>query len=177
MDTTGRKCGLLIFWGDNVKICQMLKFDFCIEIEVESDSFEGKFWLIFLYASTNDNIRKMQWECLKQKSASCDRKWIMGGDFNGIISQEDKHRGKRRRESSFIHFRSFIREMEMEDVNFRGWRWTWANNRQGEEFIEERLNMFFGLAEWIIECDQAGVKHILAQALDRSMLLLYTKPQ
>lgn len=36
----------------------------------------------------------------------------------------------------------------MEEVIFKGKRWTWANNRMGEEFIEERLDMFFGSVEW-----------------------------
>lgn len=50
VDPTGRKGVLLIFWGDNVKICQMIKSAFCIEVEVECDSFEGRY----------DSIRKQQ---------------------------------------------------------------------------------------------------------------------
>lgn len=63
--------------------------------------------------------------------------------MNDIISHEDKPGGKRRLESSFIPFRYFIREMDMENATFRGRRWTWANNRLGEGFIEERLDLNF----------------------------------
>lgn len=53
----GRKEGLLIFWGERVHICQMIKPEFCIEVEVKGKIFVGKCWVIFIYASTNDNIR------------------------------------------------------------------------------------------------------------------------
>lgn len=31
----------------------------------------------------------------------------------------------------------------MEEIMHKGIRWTWVNNRIGEGFIEERLDMFF----------------------------------
>lgn len=60
VDPIGRKGVLLILWGDNVHVYRMFKSNFCIEMEIECDSFAGKCWVIFVYASTGDNIRKMQ---------------------------------------------------------------------------------------------------------------------
>lgn len=68
----------------------------------------------------------------------------MEGDFNEIVSQEDKQGGKRKGKGLFNPVRALIREMEIREVAFRGRRWTWENNRQGEGFIEQRLDMFFG---------------------------------
>lgn len=79
-------------------------------------------------------------------------------------------------DSSFNQFRSFIRDMEMEEIRFKGRRWTWANNRQGEGFIEKRLDMFFGSADWILSTDQVVVQHILTQSSDHSMVILDSKP-
>lgn len=56
----GRKEELLIFWGERVQICQMIKPEFYIEVEVKGERFVGKCWVICLYASTDDNIRKLQ---------------------------------------------------------------------------------------------------------------------
>lgn len=47
-----------------------------------------------------------------------------------------KFGGRKRGESSFSSFRSFIRDIEMGEIAFRGRRWTWENNRCGEGFIE-----------------------------------------
>lgn len=69
-----------------------------------------------------------------------------------------------RQESSLMDFRIFISVMEMGEVKFRGDGYTWANNRESEGFIQERLDRFFGLAKWLVHFDKASVQHILRQA-------------
>lgn len=39
----------------------------------------------------------------------------------------------------------------MGEIAFRGRKWTWINNRKGEEFIEKRLDMFFRSAYWLLD--------------------------
>lgn len=41
VDPVGKSGGLLVFWGEKVHICQMIKSDFCIEIEVKGEGFKG----------------------------------------------------------------------------------------------------------------------------------------
>lgn len=69
-----------------------------------------------------------------------------GGDFNDIKGHDEKRGGRRRPESSFRSFRSFITSMEMEEIKAEGSEFTWANNRDGEEFVEEKLDRVFGAA-------------------------------
>lgn len=99
------------------------------------------------------------------------------GDFNEIVTQEDKQWGNLRLENSFKLFREFIRETDMEGVSFCGKIWIWASNRSGEGLIEKRLDMFFGSAEWLWKCNKAVVKHIMTQLSDHFMVLLYPKPK
>lgn len=133
--------------------------------------------VILVYLSTDENIKRRQWEVLHQKRRNWGQKWIMGGgDFNDILGPEDKKGGRRRGEASFLPFRSFLSKMEMEVLPYNGRRWTWANNRVGEGLIEERLDMIFGLADWILEKDKAEVTHYLKHSSDHSMLLLDTQP-
>lgn len=96
------------------------------------------------------------------------------GDFNDIVTQADKQGGNRRVDSSINLFRTFITEIKMGEVTFRGKRWTWANNRQGEGFIEKRLDMFFGSAEWLSDFDKSVVQHVLTS--DHYMILLNIEP-
>lgn len=70
MEPVGRSRGMLIFWGERVNICQMIKLDFSIEVKVEGEGFEGKIWIVFIYASTEDHIRMGQWEKLKARRSS-----------------------------------------------------------------------------------------------------------
>lgn len=64
----------------------------------------------------------------------------------------------------------------MEAIPYKGRRWMWANNRVGEGFIEERFDLFFGSAEWLVENEKAEVEHLVKHSSDHSMLLLNTLP-
>lgn len=68
----------MIFWGENVQVCQMTKSDFCIDVEIKGDGFEDKCWVVFIYASTDVNIRKKQWEVLKEKRKAWGKRWVRG---------------------------------------------------------------------------------------------------
>lgn len=50
------------------------------------------------------------------------------------------------------------------------------NNWQGEEYIEFRLDRFFGSLYWLLNHDRAVVTHVANYSLDHIILLLDTKP-
>lgn len=72
----------------------------------------------------------------------------------------------------FWTFRSFIDDMEMGDIKFKGDLFTWANNREGKGFIQERLDRFVGSGEWMLNHDSAMVTHFRMQSSDHSLLVL-----
>lgn len=61
----------------------------------------------------------------------------MEGDLNKIKSASEKKGGKKRSKGGFRCFRQFIRDMQMNELNFSKREWTWANNREGKGFVEE----------------------------------------
>lgn len=60
----------------------------------------------------------------------------------------------------------------MGDLKFKEDAYKWANNREGEGYIQERLDRFFGFAKWIMHYDKAKLKHILRTGSDHQLLLL-----
>lgn len=66
--------------------------------------------------------------------------------------------------------------MGIVDIKFKGEICTWANNREGEGFIQERLDKFFGSAEWMLSYNTTEVKHVMRQASDHSLFLLDSNP-
>lgn len=42
--------------------------------------------------------------------------------------------------------------------------------------MEERLDRFFASPEWILQCPEAVVSHVLKQSSDHNLLLLHTQP-
>lgn len=76
-------------------------------------------------------------------------RWIVGDDFNDIRDNSEKQGGRERLDSNFVDFRNFISEMQMGQIKFKGEPFTWVNNREGEGFIQERLDHFF----WVKRMD------------------------
>lgn len=117
------KGGLLVFWGETIQVHQIIKSNFCMELEIEGEGFEEKCWIIFIYASTDLCTMKMQWDVLLEKRKSLERRWVLGG-----ISMRLKHWRTNKvgtgGGNSFSPFRSFIRDMKMEQVMFKERRWT-----------------------------------------------------
>ncbi|CAI9117559.1 OLC1v1018964C1 [Oldenlandia corymbosa var. corymbosa] len=105
------------------------------------------------------------------------RRWFIGDDFNDIGNGTEKRGGRIRRTGRFLGFCDFIRGMEMEEVDFVGRNWTWANNRDGEGFIEKCLDRFFGSIAWLVENGEAKVLHVEGHSSDHCMLVLDTKPE
>lgn len=99
-----------------------------------------------------------------------------GRDFNEIKEGAEKRGERQRSERSFGFFRNFIRNMNMAEIRYLGRDWTWANNRVGEEFVEERLDRFFPSPDWHYLFPKAAVHHVLKQAFDHSFLVMEDNP-
>lgn len=117
-----------------------------MKVELESQDLGGRIWAVFIYASNKEKVKSEQWQYLISRKGNWGHRWFIGGDFNDIRSPEDKRGGRPRLEASCKGFRDLIESLEMEEINYQGRSWTWANNWQGEDFIEVRLDRFFGLA-------------------------------
>lgn len=127
--------------------------DFCVEMRIACEGEKTEVWLIFVYGSTDYKERQEQWNFLNARKQMWGKNWVLGGEFNDIRSKEEKQGGKERHESSFLPFRSFIAEMDMGEIKYTGNTYTWANNRMGEGFIQERLDRFFGSSDWMLQND------------------------
>lgn len=99
----------------------------------------------------------------------------MGGDFNDLREHEEKIGGKKRLDSSFNMFNSFINDMEMAKISSVGNVYTWANNREGEGFVET-LDRFFGATRWLTKYPRAQALNVEKQTSVHSLLGLITEP-
>ena len=82
------------------------------------------------------------------------------GDFNSIMSQEEKRGGNPYAESSSGGFRGAIEDMGLIDLGFSGNAFIWSNKRRGRANIKERLDRGITSAEWRDLFPKAVVKHL-----------------
>lgn len=134
VDPTCLSGRLLVFWAAHIKGHQIVFNRYSMEVEFESEDYQSNFWGIFVYASTDENIRKDQWRELLNKRRNWGEKWFLGGDFNDILQIEEMKGGNKRKEFTMKPFRNFVRNMGMKDLGFQARKWMWGNNKQDEGF-------------------------------------------
>ncbi|XP_070046792.1 uncharacterized protein [Nicotiana tomentosiformis] len=98
--------------------------------------------------------------------------WLVGGDFNVIVSEEVKYGGM----LAYIHevedFAHCNNICNLFDLGYKGSLYTWWNGRSGDDFIFKRLDRCLGNLKFLELFPALEVEHLIKYGLDHAPLLL-----
>lgn len=80
------------------------------------------------------------WENLSSLSKNDIGPWMIGDDFNDIVSSNEKLRGKPMKSSRSSKIWKYINNCILIDLGFKGFKFTWSNHRKNNGVITERLD-------------------------------------
>jgi exonuclease III len=89
--------------------------------------------------------------------------WIIGGDFNMILTLEEKTGGTKRLEQDSGKFKTLIEQLNMVDMETQNGIFTWSNKRIGHQHVACRLDRFL-VTEALLESDQAMEANIIPKS-------------
>jgi mannosylglycoprotein endo-beta-mannosidase len=89
--------------------------------------------------------------------------WIIGGDFNMILTLEEKTGGNKRLEQDSGMLKTLIEQLNLVDIETRNGTFTWSNRRIGHQHVACRLDRFL-VTEALLESDQAMEANILPKS-------------
>ena len=95
-----------------------------------------KWWLVIIYASTDDKKRAQQFALLSDHLAYYLEPCLLMGDFNDLLLNSEKEGGNMRTATSMRAFRNFVTDSCLLDLGFEGYPYTWRNRRD-DGFIQE----------------------------------------
>lgn len=98
------------------------------------------------------------------------------GDFNVVLTKEDKIGGQLVASPSNGDLRKIINEYGLIDVGFEGFQFTWNNKRGGLANIQERFDKGFANVEWKLLFLNTSISHLVALDSHHKSLLLQLKP-
>ena len=129
-------------------------------------------WLLSaIYASPRLVERRILWENFKTMAHLHNLPWLMLGDFNEVLCNDDKFGGNHVNLNRALEFKDCLDECNMVDLGFVGPKFTWTNHRPISSLILERIDRFFA-NPWRILYLEALVTHLPRTFLDHYPVLI-----
>lgn len=101
----------------------------------------------------------------------------MGGDFNEILSNEEKRGGVARAPAIMNGFRDGLEDCGLVDLGFTGFPITWSNQWVDPFTVRCRLDRFCGNETWSSFAPSAHVLHLTYPGSDHVPLILHIRGQ
>jgi ribonuclease HI len=174
VDCVGRSGGLGLLWSEEVVVdIQNYSHRHINSIVHGCDNVEWKF--TGFYGQPEAPRRHEAWALLKHLALFEPRPWMCMGDFNEIVNGTEKWGGKVRHRNQMQEFHQTLEECELNDLGYRGPKFTWSNCREGGDYIKERLDRGVANQEWQNLFPEAEVIVEAADVSDHSPLFLSLK--
>ncbi|XP_058725773.1 uncharacterized protein LOC131597074 [Vicia villosa] len=116
-------------------------------------------WLTAVYASPNDNCKKLLWDSLKDIARNLIGGWMVTGDFNDIDNVKDKKGGLPASVQRCHKMGERIGSCKISNIEMRGTKFTWRGPIfHGGQRIYEKLDRALSNDEWKIQFPDAYVQ-------------------
>lgn len=107
---------------------------------VVQDESKGEWRLTCYYGFLERSCRKEAWDMLRDLSSMADNPWCVIGDFNDLLSQDDKVGIHLHPNWLCVGFREAVSDYNLKDIPLEGHQFTWIKSRGTEYAIKERLD-------------------------------------
>ncbi|XP_026433507.1 uncharacterized protein LOC113330930 [Papaver somniferum] len=138
--SAGSSGGMIILWNkDILDVHDSLVGEFTLSISC-SNKDDGFQWILTnVYGPNKPRERDSFWEELDNVYSFWDLPWCIGGDFNTVLSCDEK-KNSSKFTKSMKSFSSFIAQHELINLPLKGARYTWSNNQSNPVMC--RLDIF-----------------------------------
>ncbi|KAF7152387.1 hypothetical protein RHSIM_Rhsim01G0140300 [Rhododendron simsii] len=170
----GLSGGLALWWKTEVDIDIETSSKNIVHTKISNNSNSYVWAASFIYGCPNREGRDQVWENLRGIWRSEILPWFGIGDFNEILSTEDKMGENSPNPARHISFHGMLLACGLIDLGFKGPKFTWRNNRRNGDLIMERIDMAFANAKWSELHSQAMVFVDAGIGSDHNPLILNT---
>jgi endonuclease/exonuclease/phosphatase family metal-dependent hydrolase len=175
IDVEGRSGGLAVMWKNSVKCSVMNYSRNFINIIVE-DSDKGDWRLTCYYGYPERSRRRLAWDLLRELRDMSNLPWCVIGDFNDLLSQDDKKGMLPHPNWLCLGFRNAVNDCDLTDIHLEGYPFTWIKSAGTDHVIEERLDRALLSSIWLSKLPNAKLINLLSSHSDHSPVLLQCNP-
>jgi hypothetical protein len=148
VDPVGKSGGLAFLWNAESEV-EIFNFSRRHINIVVKDRENNPWWkLTGFYGNPDSTKRADSWELLKFLCTCHPVPWLCAGDFNEVVTQDEKEGSNLRKESQMTGFRETLEACRLGDLGYSGSLFTWSNRRSDGTFTKERLDRAVANQEW-----------------------------
>ncbi|CAI9094510.1 OLC1v1030263C1 [Oldenlandia corymbosa var. corymbosa] len=151
----------------NVKVEEQFIHCSCKEMKTGK-----RFELTVVYAAHTAPGRISLWNDITAQAGSVNGPWIIVGDFNCILTPDEKLGGSVALSSDSGSFRMVLEQSEMEEIKTHGSKYTWSNKQFGNSRILAKLDRMLVNDQWLAMYPEATAKVLTPGISDHHAILL-----
>jgi hypothetical protein len=168
----GKGGGLALFWDESVKV-DLCKFsDRHIDVTIHNLPVGNKWRCTFVYGEPRTHERYNMWNLLRRIKPLLTDPWLMLGDFNECMWQQEHFSRRKRGEKQMREFREVLSECDLHDLGFKGRNWTYDNKQTGHNNVRVRLDRAVAGPDWSNLFPNAQVTHLTSSRSDHCPILI-----
>jgi exonuclease III len=148
VDSVGKSGGLALLWmsESGVEIQNYSRRH--INATVCSSPMNTTWKFTGFYGHPDASKRMEAWNLLRFIARMEPSPWLCLGDFNEILSLDEKYGGSGRQRGLMENFQRTLDDCGLLELGYRGPKFTWNNGKEGTEFIKERLDRVVAKKGW-----------------------------
>ncbi|XP_075110438.1 uncharacterized protein LOC142181316 [Nicotiana tabacum] len=115
------------------------------------------------------------WDQLRQMYSTMQEAWLVIGDFNSVLSVNDRINGQHIHQAELVDFQVCIRDIGVGQLNRKGCQWSWCNKRDAIDRIYNNIDWVFGNTSWLTKYSSLEVVYELPGIFDHSPIVINTE--
>lgn len=172
----GRRGGLAMLWKTDVMIDTQTYSPHHIDVQVLMPSTQP--WrLTGFYGYSEEQLKPETWRLMRHLYNRSTLPWLCVGDYNEILVSEEKNGRHPRPLPPMLAFRNTLLACGLIYLGYHGYRYSWRNGCEGEDFVEERLDRAYASLGWSEIYPAAKVHPLTMSYSDHDPILITTSPQ
>ncbi|KAM3235367.1 hypothetical protein P3L10_015403 [Capsicum annuum] len=162
-----------IVWDDRLVEVHFIKAGAqFIHCQVKNRLSTMEYALTVVYGFNAVEQRKSLWEEVKSIVQGTSMPWVIGGDFNVVLTSEDRLCGNPVSATEIHDFSECIVYAGLTELPWKGEFYTWSNKQTTGSRIYSRLDRLFGNDEWMWNWGHISTECGLPNISDHSPMLL-----
>ena len=163
--------GLALFWESKVVVNMQTYSPHRIDAQVLTPS-SPPWRLTGIYGHLEKQMKLKTWKLLRNLNTRSSLPWMCIGDYNEILTFEEKNGTNPRPLPSMLEFQSTLLFCGLIDLDYSGYLFTWQNGRFRVAYVEERLDSACASLGWSKLFPTEKVCHLTASYFDHDPILL-----